>query len=208
MIDFKNICFKLRYSHFLRPLFYIIARLGIRITPYCLFMEILSPENPPRRPAGFESYEVSFLGMEEMQVMAQLTDRIFSEEFLVQRLKDGHKCLGLKKDNKLLAFTWCNLKEATLQYNQFSLKKDEAYLFDGYTRRDYRGKGLAPFLRYHLYKKLGKIDRTTFYSYSKCFDLSAVRFKQKLRAKKKKLIVIVELFGKWNFSFLLKSYQQ
>lgn len=207
-IYFKELRIKFRYSHFLRLFFDAIARLGIRFAPYYLFEEVISPENSPKRPVGFDDYEVSFWGPEEMKSMAKIPGRKFSEEFLIQRLKDGHQCLGLKKDNNLAAFTWCNLREATLKYNLFSLNKDEAYLFDAYTLMDFRGKGVAPFLRYHLYTELQKLSRTKLYSYSDYFNTSAVRFKQKLGANKMKLLLIVDLFGKWHFSFYLKDYQK
>ena len=205
---FKELWIKFRYSHIQRLFFDGLARLGIRIAPYYLFEEIISSENPPRLPAGLEGYEVSFWGPKEMKSMVLIPGRKFSEEFLVQRLKDGIKCLGLKKDNELAAFTWCNLKEATLKYNRFSLKKDEAYLFDAYTLMACRGKGIAPFLRYHLYTELEKLGRTKLYSYSDYFNTSAVKFKLKLDAKKVKLILIVDLFGKWHFSFILKNFQK
>ncbi len=205
---FKELWIKFRYSHFLRLFFDGLARFGIRIALYYLFQEIISPENPPKLPAGFEGYEVGFWGPKEMKPMSFIPRRKFSEEFLLQRLKDGHKCLGLKKDNNLAAFTWSNFKEATLKYNRFLLKKNEAYLFDAYTLMDYRGKGLAPFLRYHLYMELEKLDITKFYSYSDYFNTSAVRFKLKLNAKKIKLLLVVDLFGKWHFTFPLKDYEK
>ncbi len=207
IIYFKHLWSKARHSSLLRLFFDGLARLEVRIAPYYLFQEIISPENPPKRPSGFEDYEMSFWGLEEIKQMALIPVRKFSEEFLVQRLKDGQKCIGLKKDNELAAFSWCNLKEISVKWNLFPLKKDEAYLFDAYTLLDYRGKGIAPFLSFHLYKELQKLGRTKLYSYSDYFNTSAVRFKQKLGAKKIKLFLVIDLFGKWYFSFLLKNFQ-
>ena len=94
MIYFKELWIKFRYSHFLRLFFDGLARLGIRIAPYYLFQEIISRENSPERPVGFDDYEVSFWGPKEMKSMVLIPGRKFSEEFLLQRLEDGHKCLG------------------------------------------------------------------------------------------------------------------
>lgn len=206
-IYFKNLWSKARHSNFLRLFFDAIARLGIRIAPCYLFQEIISPKITPKRPSGFEDYEISFLGLEEMKQMALIPGRKFSEEFLVKRLKDGQKCIGLKKDDELAVFSWCNLKGISVKWNLSPLKKDEAYLFDAYTLLDYRGKGLAPFLRFQLYKEMQKLGRTKLYSYTDYFNTSAVRFKQKLNAKKVKLVLVIDLFGKWYFSFLLKNFQ-
>jgi len=207
IIYFRNLWSKLRYSNFLRLFFDALARLGVRIAPYYLFLEIISSENILERPSGFEDYEMNFWGPEEMKQMALIPGRKFSEKFLVQRLKDGQKCIGLKKDNTLAAFSWCNLKEISVKWNLSPLKKDEAYLFDAYTLLDYRGKGIAPFLRFHLYRELQKLGRTKLYSYSDYFNTSAVRFKQKLDAKKMKLFLVINFFDKWYFSFLLKNFR-
>jgi len=207
MIYLKGLWIKFRYSHFLRLFFEALARLGVRIAPYYLFQEIIPQENPPKHPRGFEDYEVGFWGQEEMKQMALIPGRKFSEGSLVRRLEDGHKCIGFKKDNELAAFSWCNLKEISVKWNRVQLKKDEAYLFDSYTLMAYRGKGIAPFLRYHLYSELQKLGRTKLYSYSDYFNTSAVKFKQKLGAKKVKLFLVIGLFGKWYINFLLKNFQ-
>lgn len=208
MVYFKSIRSKARHSNFLRLFFDALARLGIRISPFYLFQEINSPENSPKSPSGFEEYEMSFWGQEEMKQMALIPGRKFSEEFLTQRLKDGHQCLGLKQGNQLVAFTWYNLNEAAFKYYHFPLNEDEAYMFDAYTLMAFRGKGIAPFLRYHQYMELKKLGRTKLYSYSDCFNTPAVRFKKKLNAKKEKLLLTIELFGKWRFNFVLKDYQE
>jgi len=208
VIYFKELWIKFRYSHFLRLFFDGLARFGVRIAPYYLFQEIIPPDKSPGCPAGFDDYKVSFWGLEEIKLMALIPGRKFSEEFLVQRLTDGHKCIGFKKGNELVAFSWCNLKEISVKWNLHPLKKDEGYLFDAYTFPDYRGKGISPFLRSHFYKELHKLGRTKLYSYVDCFNTSSIRFKQKLEAKKVKLILIFDLFGKWHLSFLLKDYQK
>jgi hypothetical protein len=206
MMSFDEIRIKIRYSHFLRLVFDAISKLGVRISPYYVFREGISSENPPALPTGFEEYEIKFWGPEEMRAMALIPMRKFSKKTLLQRLEDGQKCLGLKKDNALVAFTWCNFKEFSFKWHQFPLKPDEVYMFDAYTVPEYRGKGIAPFLRYHCYKEMKTLGRKSLYSYSDYFNSSAVKFKLKLNAQKVGLNMYVVLFNKWPFHFQLKDY--
>jgi len=208
MIYYKELWTKFRYSHFLRPLFDALAWLGIRITPYYLLVEIIPTENQLTLPDGFKDYEFCFWGPEDMEDIALIQKRKFSSSFLVQRFKEGSQCIGLKKNNHPVTFAWFNLKKAEFKYNGFPLNHDEAYIFDTLTLLDYRGKGIAHFLRYYIYRELRKFGRTKLYSYVDYFNTSAVRFKFKLHAKKIKLYLSIDLFGKKQFNFILKDFQK
>ena len=70
----------------------------------------------------------------------------------------------------------------------------------------YRGKGIAPYIRYQLYKELTKLGRNKLYSISDFFNAPAIKFKKKLNAKSHKLILFIEIFNKWRFSLLIKKY--
>jgi hypothetical protein len=202
----KNFLNKIRFSHSLRLFFDAVSKLGIRISPYYLFQEVITPGISLTLPAGFADYKVVFLGPECLKTMAAIPGRRFSEKDLLDRLKRGNKSLGLKKDNELVAFTWCDLDEFSFKLERYPLKEDEAYIFDAYTLMEYRGKGIAPLLRYHLYKELEKIGRIKLYSLSDYFNTPAINFKMKLNARKIKLYLYVVVFGKWNFRFLLKDF--
>jgi hypothetical protein len=75
-----------------------------------------------------------------------------------------------------------------------------------YTRDSYRGKNLAPYLRYKSYEMLKQIGRDKLYSVSDYFNSPAVKFKKKLNTKKIKLILFIQLFNKLHWTFTLKSY--
>ena len=78
-------------------------------------------------------------------------------------------------------------------------------LFDAYTLDSFRGKGIAPYIRYQLYKELEKTGRMTLYSISERFNLSSIRFKKKLNARLVGQGLCVVLFKKWRFSTRLKK---
>lgn len=88
----------------------------------------------------------------------------------------------------------------------FELQPNEGYLHSMYTFEAYRGKNLAPYLRYHSYEFLEKEGVDTFYSVSEYFNKSTIKFKKKLNSKPKKLILSVVIFKKLTFNISLKKY--
>lgn len=153
---FQNTLVKVRYSSFLRIIFDAVAKTGIRITPYYLLMEGLFGNTIPHLETGFTQYEIGFLGPEDLASMASIPGRNISEVQLRDRMRKGKKCLAAKFKNEIIAFTWCGFDECASKYFRFTLKDNEAYLFDAYTLMKFRGKGVAPYLRYQLYKELQK----------------------------------------------------
>jgi hypothetical protein len=199
---------KYKHSHFLRLVFDVVSKLGIRISPLFIFQETADPlQYAHFRPEDFKEYEMGFCGPEDIKIMALIPGRQFTENELLNRLREGQRCLGLKKNGKLVAFSWCNLNEFSFLFDRWPLNYDEAYLHDAYTEVDCRGKGIAPYLRYHLCRELEKIGRTKLYSLSDYFNTPAVNFKLKLNAKKIKLNLYVGFFGKRHLCFTVKNYQ-
>ena len=101
---------------------------------------------------------------------------------------------------------WCNLRKCDDESLSFPLKDDEAYLFDARTFKVYRGKNLAPYLRYQLYKCLEQLGRTKFFSITLALDTSALNFKKKLKAKPLNLYLYVNLFQRFTWNIPLRSY--
>ena len=103
---------------------------------------------------------------------------------------------------------WANLSKCESQGGalSFLLKKDEAYLFDARTFQTYRGKNLAPYLRYELYKHLEKMGRSNLYSITEFFNIGAIKFKKKLKVRPLKVYLHVTFFKKYYYTILLKRY--
>ena len=76
------------------------------------------------------------------------------------------------------------------------------------TFQSYRGKNLAPFLRYKMYEYLAQKGRTVFYSTTELFNPASMKFKRKLGAKRKKLCVSICFFKKYPLNLILKKYHE
>jgi hypothetical protein len=197
---------KLRYSSFLRIVLDGIAKFGISIFPYYIVLEGLTNRDMPHLETGFDEYELCFLGPQDMKTISFIPGRNFTEESLLQKLQNGQKCFGVKYRGELAAFTWCNFDWCSFKWYKFPLKDNEAYLFDAYTLMHFRGKGLAPYIRYQCYKELAKSGRHKLYSISACVNTPSIKFKKKLNAKFPELRLSIELFKKWSFDLHLKKY--
>lgn len=178
----------------------------VEIVPYYLFEEFLTDHWDTGFKGNFDGFEVCFLRPSDMKTISLSPEVNDSEHRLVERLANDCLCLGLKYNGEIAAYTWCNLKGGLSLISP--LRDDEAYLFDARTLKAYRGKNLAPYLRYQLYKHLTQIGRTKFFSISSVFNTSAINFKKKLRAKPLKLYLQIRLFRKYQWDIILKDYER
>jgi len=184
-----------------------LDKINLQVKPFYLHEEGLLGAAWEGRKDGYENYETGFLGKEDMSEIAAIPRGEWSnEEKLLSRLRDGQQCLGAKYQGKIVAFTWCNLASCHDSTYRFPLKGNEAYLWDAYTLPTFRGKGLAPFARYELYKALKKMSRYRFYSITEFTNGKAIKFKSKLKAKPIMLGINFSVNNKSYFSIKIKSY--
>ena len=206
-MNLKNIREKLRFDRILRLIYNSLSLFGLKILLVYLILEGLGDKHHQSFKLDLDDYDLEFLGPEDMNEISLLPGRKIAEEKLLQRLEEGMKCLGMKSKGKIIAFTWCNFNEIVIDLKRFPLNSNEAYLFDTYTLAPFRGKGVAPYLRYEMYKELNNLGMVQLYSYSSYFNTPAVKFKKKLNAKITGLYLIATLFKKWCFNLKLKKYQ-
>jgi GNAT superfamily N-acetyltransferase len=180
--------------------------LRIKVVPFCLFIEESAAEILPRFDNKSGAYEAGFLGPADMKVIANIPDRDISEKELIKRLKIGNFCYGIKFHGEIIGFIWYDLFRCQFEQYIFSLRHNEAYIFDTYTLAPFRRKGIASYIRYRLYKELISMDKTRFYSIAEYFNVPSIKFKEKWGAKILRLILYVELFEKLHISLTLRNY--
>lgn len=196
----KYIRMKIRYNPPPRVILDGLAKLGIRIQPYYVVLEGLSEGVLHDLEAQRNEYELGFLELQDMRVIGSIPFREVTYEELVTRLEEGKMCFGAKHAGELAAFSWCDMDRFNFKSLEFPLRKNEAYLFDAYTFDSFRGRGLAPYLRYQLYKELAKLGRHRLYSISERFNASSLKFKKKLNAEVIGSGLYIDILRKWRFS--------
>ena len=188
-----------------------LAKIGLEISPYYLVQEGLSDESVLKLKPELDPCQPGFLEPSDMKAISSISDGpsgMIPEDKLMGRLANGCKCFGIKHNGEIAAYMWCSLRECTDKSLSFKLKNDESYLFDACTVKAYRGKNLAPYLRYQLYRYLAEIGRTRCYSITTLFNSSSVRFKEKLKARNLRLYLYINLFDKLQWNLLLRDYER
>ena len=186
--------------HFL----YRLSKTGFNIKPYYLIQECFLGDAQPDWDDRFSEYQIEELGREDLKSLDHVDGRNDSEEMLIRRLEQGQKCFALCRKGQIAAFMWCDLNELTLEPCRRMLKEYEAYLFDAYTLKAFRGRNLAPYLRYGCYEILRLMGRYVIYSYSDYFNRPAIRFKKKLKARFLHLGLSVTFGGRLKYHWIIK----
>ncbi len=194
---------KLQHGGLLRLLLDALNRLGINITPYYLLLEDCTARIDHRSD---ERFHIKHLQDADMPQLAALPVRPRGYPELIDLLARGKRCVALMDNEKVAAFSWYDLDTCNYAGYPFALKHDEAYLFDAYTLADYRGQGLAPYLRSVLYRELANMGRSKLYSVSTYFNRPAMRFKEKLGARREHLGLSILLLKRYPFHWVLKRY--
>lgn len=182
----------------------LLMRIGINIGPYYWVREGFYPIQEPIIKLNPDECKVAYLDLKDMEEIRK-TRTSFGSDF-TSSLKNGQKCLGLKYNGEIAAFMFIQFNGFIFQQRTFSFMKNEAYLLNMYTYNNFRGKNLAPYLRYHSYELLKKDGIDTVYSITMYFNKSAIKFKKKLKAKNNKLYLYITLFKKYTWNFVLKNY--
>jgi len=151
-------------------------------------------------------YEAGFLHEEDMSEVASCEEWL-SEELLLDRMRRGLKCFAVKHRGQIVSYLWCAFEEIACACYQTKLKENEVHLFNAYTRPDYRGKGLAPFMRYQCYNALSNMGIEKFYSVCDVFNAPSVRYKEKTNTPLHKLGLFFALGDKYSRNWILKEYE-
>ncbi len=181
-----------------------LAAIGIDIMPYYWVQEGFEPCEVPAIKGEISDYTLRYLNLEEIEIMVKGMPRQAEEE-MIESFKKGQLCIGLEHNKEIAAFMFMELNDFEFKHRTFTLKKNEAYLLNMWTFNAYRGRNLAPYLRYESYRLLREMGKDTTYSITHYFNKSSIKFKEKLKARPLKLYLYVGLFGKIKNHYLIKN---
>lgn len=195
----------IRHGLFLQGLRHALSKVGIDIMPYYWVHEETIPTIEPKLRTE-QSFQFKPLFLSEFNAVLDHSDRI-NEKKIYQSFEKGQECVGLIHDNNIAAYMFIERNNFEIKKRKFELGPHEAYLLNMYTIPNYRGKNLAPFLRFHCYRYLETQGVNKNFSVSNYFNKSAIKFKKKLNSKPVKLFMNIELFKAIRWNFTLKSYR-
>lgn len=171
-------------------------RLGIDLRVSFLFREGVRPHQTdwPDLAREFPSSVLNAGNSADIATIAGF-ESWRTEERLRARLANGDLCIMLKNKGRIAGFTWADFVKVGDPVCDYALAPGEAYLYDAVVAPEYRGRGLAGYMRAESYRHLRAAGRHAFYSVSDCFNTPAIRFKKKLNAEIARLYLRIR-FGK------------
>ncbi len=205
---FKSALARIKDKGLLSTLRHYLHMIGFEIATYYYMKEMLPADIPAELTALPEDFVFSVFGPEEMAMIDKLPERegYVAEDYMAENIKLGDTCLGIKHNGKIAAFTWTSLDKVRGKLHDATMKPNEAYLFDMYVLKEFRGKNLAPILRYKNYEALRALGRDTFYSITLASNTASIRFKRKLNAQLLLKAVHFDFFKILRWRWVLKKY--
>lgn len=185
-----------------------LGQLGVRLTPYLIVDE--SPGALVEFDGGISDCVFRSLDASDMHVVANMPNRK-RDLAQLRSLLDCAECLGAFVGGTLAGYTWSRYDrigrmQGRIQLHQLNV--DEAYLFDMYVDKEFRGLSLAPLLRHRLFQQLTAKGVRRFYSITTYFNRSSRKFKAKLGAQEFELRMAVSLWSFLKADFLLRRYKE
>ena len=196
---------RIRYNLVMQVIKNRLAAIGFEFTLYYLFRESMDNIESPDIEGNISDYKVEFLEPGEMKIIGTDNPGYTVEKFL-EHIKLGRKCMGVKFKNEIISFTWLDFNECHFRPSQFKMKNNEVYSYALFTTEPYRGKNIAPYLKYQSYKILKKMGIDTCYSIIEYVNSSSLRYSKKLEFTKIKLGLYIKLFKKYERNITLKTY--
>ncbi|RAJ15495.1 hypothetical protein LV92_00190 [Arenibacter echinorum] len=182
-----------------------LAKIGINIKPYYWVKEEVEKSEEPKIKGNVSEFTFRELSLDEMKLISKGIDNL-SIENLMEDYENCQLCMGLEHKGEIAAYMFIGLNDLNFKGKIFHINGNEAYLYNMWTFHSFRGRNLAPYLRYKCYELLKDQGRDTKYSVTDYFNKSSIKFKNKLNSKNLQLYIYIDLFGKWKRHYLLKSY--
>lgn len=200
----RLIGYRMRHGLVLFSILNFLRRFGVYINPYWVDLESLAfcPEPSLKDDPGL--YHLDSINKEDVLLLYHQLR--WNTDTLTDHIKSEFRGVGLYRNEELEAFMMIRTKSFAFFGKEFQLGQNEAYLENMYTYEKFRGKNLAPYLRYQCYKLLAAEGRTNCYSITQYFNTSSRKFKAKLGAKPSELWLHLGLSKKLHRTILLKKY--
>lgn len=183
-----------------------LALIGFDIKPYYWVQEEITECKEPKIKGDSSDFLVRYLNADEVKLIANSVPKNLGKGFM-EGINNNQLCIGLEHKNEITALMFIELNDFDFNKRAFQLKSNEAYLLNMWTFHSFRGRNLAPYLRYQSYQLLKEQGRDVKYSVTEYFNKSSIKFKQKLNSKHLILFVNIILFKKYYWNFKIKEYK-
>lgn len=203
---FRLLFIQIKHGLFLMTFLSLLKRVGLDLGLYYWMQEGKHSCPKPKMKDEDKIFILDFLTLEDIKGMVKISFINYDE--LLKRFDNGLKVIGMKHKGQIAALMWIEYNDFKFKKGPLKLKSDEVYLSNMYTYQSFRGKNLAPYLRYHSYELLKKEGNDKIYSITNYTNKSSQKFKRKLNAIPLMLFFEIVLFKKYHKVFKIKDYSK
>lgn len=181
------------------------AKIGIDIMPYYWFTATKERSNPQHIKGESLNLKHSIFDESDINLIKSTIIGIEDKD-LVSDLKNGEICLGLKHNAEIVAYSFIRRQSFYFRKRFFQLGEKDIYIHSTYVFDKFRGKNIAPYLKYQRFGRFEKEGVLNHHSITEYFNKSALRLQKKSNAKAEALYLSIILFKRWTMNFTLKKY--
>ena len=182
-----------------------LAKIGLDIRPYYWVEEEVEDCDEPIIKGDSFEYKVRYLDLEEIKLINKDKPKEYLAN-IIKGVENGQLCIGLEREKEIAAYTFVELNDFVFNKRPFKLEQHEAYFLNMWTFHSFRGKNLAPYLRYQSYQLLKEKGIDKKFSITEYFNKSSIKFKRKLNSKHLYLFLSMVLLKKYYWNFTLRKY--
>lgn len=168
------------------------AKLGVGLHPYFLVREGRRSVTPPEPRARCTYRRLEARDLER-------TARLDAGEWpdFHRAFDRGDLCVGALFEERVVALTWATFGHLhAVGHQLIALRPGEAALYGAVTHPAARGLGLAPRVRWEMYRLLRERGHETLLSLSFAFNRPSLRFKEKLGGEREGFWLWLGLAGR------------
>ncbi|MEB8344490.1 GNAT family N-acetyltransferase [Flavobacteriaceae bacterium KMM 6898] len=196
---------RIKNGLFLFTLRNFLTRIGLDIDPYYWDEERLDQCTEPKIRDTSNTYEIVNVEADEVGILHNILGMDSVE--LKKDIQNGQLCMGLKHKDEIVAVVFAKFNDLVYKNRTFKLGSNQGYILNLYTFESYRGKNLAPYLRYHCYLALKERGVDNIFCITSYFNKSVLISNKKLNIKHVTLFLHIGLFKRFHWNYILKNYK-
>lgn len=191
--DVDATCQTITKRHMSRPSFFPV----IKVNRFRIYRDDCDAYAEPASLNPIRDYDVVELRADHIDDILRMPGRTLSRELLERRFGRGDCCLGVRKENTLIALLWAVFKWLHFGTYQMHLRAHEAYIIDSYVAPAYRAQGVGSCLYFKMIEHLKHRGIHTTYSVTLRNNALAVRYRERVGSRLVDSAVSVTLCNRW-----------
>lgn len=151
----------------------------------------------PDSANAMKGYELVELSAEHIDEIFDMPRKTLSRDLLKRRFGRGDCCLGVRKENELIALIWGVFKWFHFGTYDTPLQADEAYIIDGYVVPSCRDRGVGSYLYFKMVEHLKQRGIRVTYSVTLRNQPLAVRYRKRVGSQLVDTAISLTLCNRW-----------